>query len=142
MARRLYRQQVIDGVYQLDEGALLTDFCYVLPELGVGDWRGDIQGTAVQREMVPCVQYSLLYRLKTLLGIESLHALPALLCSDAARMRLVGVNAHQVRHGVCPRGAAHRQGPRTRELICPNALADNIVKLNVRDLEALFNNVI
>src|SRR6266511_5627216 len=44
--------------------------------------------------------------------------------------------------GVCQRGAAPRQGPRTTGPICPDALADNIVKLNVRDLEAWFNGVI
>ena len=142
VARRLYRKQVVDGVYQLDAGALLDDFFYFLQELGVVDWLGDVQGTAVQREMVPFVQYVLLYSLKTLFGIESMHALPALLFSDEALMRLVGFNAHQVRHGVCQRGAAHRQGPRTTGPICPEALADNIVKLNLRDLEALFNGVI
>jgi Transposase DDE domain len=142
VARRLYRKQVVDGVYQLDAGALLDDFFYFLQELGVGDWLGEVQGTAVQREMVPFVQYVLLYSLKTLFGIESMHALPALLFSDEALMRLVGFNAHQVRHGVCQRGAARRQGPRITGPICPEALADNIVKLNLRDLEALFNRVI
>jgi hypothetical protein len=142
VARRLYRKQVIDGVYRLDEGALLDDFFYFLQQLGVVDWLGDVQGTAVQREMVPFVQYLLLYSLKTLFGIESMHALPALLFSDEALMRLVGFNAQQVRQGVCQRGAAKRQGPRTRGPICPDALADNIVKLNVRDLEAWFNGVI
>jgi hypothetical protein len=71
-----------------------------------------------------------------------MHALPALLLSDEARMRLVGFNARQVRHGVCQRGAAPRQGPRTTGPICPDALADNIVKLNLRELEALCNGVI
>ena len=142
VARRLYRKQVVDGVYQLDAGALLDDFFYFLQELGVDDWLSEVRGTAVQREMVPFVQYVLLYSLKTLFGIESMHALPALLFSDEALMRLVGFNAHQVRHGVCQRGAVHRQGPRTTGPICPEALADNIVKLNLRDLEALFNRVI
>jgi hypothetical protein len=142
VARRLYRKQVVDGVYQLDEGALLDDFCYCLQELGVGDWLGDVQGTAVRREMVPVVQYVLLYRRKTLLGIESMPALPALLFSDEALMRLVGFKAQQGRHGVCQRGAAPRQGPRPTGPICPDALADNIVKLNGRALEALFNSVI
>jgi hypothetical protein len=142
VARRLYRKQVVDGIYRLDEGALLDDFFYFLHELGVVDWLDDVQGTAVQREMVPFVQYILLYSLKTLFGIESMHALPALLFSDEALMRLVGFNAQQVRHGVCQRGAARRQGPRTSGPICPDALADNIVKLNVRDLEALFNAAI
>ncbi len=142
VARRLYRKQVVDGVYQLDEGALLDDFFYFLQELGVGDWFSDVQGTGIQREMVPVVQYLLLYSLKTLFGIESMNALPALLFSDEALMRLVGFNAQQVRQGVCQRGAARRQGPRTTGPICPDALADNVVKLNLRDLETLFNSVI
>jgi hypothetical protein len=142
VARRLYRKQEVDGVYQLDEGALLDDFFGFLQQLGVVDLLGDVQGTAVQRKMVPFVQYLLLYGLKTLLGIEGMHALPALLFSDEALMRLVGFNAHQARHGVCQRGAAHRQGPRTTGPICPDALADNIVKLNLRELEALFNGII
>jgi hypothetical protein len=114
VARRLYRKQVVDGVYQLAEGALLDDCLYFLHELGVVDWLNDVQGTAVQREVVPFVQYVLLYSLKTWFGIESMHALPALLFSDEALMRLVGFKAYQVRHGVCQRGAAHRQGPSAR----------------------------
>jgi hypothetical protein len=142
IARRLYRKQAVDGVYRLDEGALLDDFFYFLDELGVLDLLNDIQGTTVQREMVPVVQYILLYSLKTLFGIESMNALPALLFSDEALMRLVGFNAQQVRHGVCPRGAAQRHGPRTTGPICPDALADTIVHLNMRHLVALFNGVI
>jgi DDE family transposase len=142
VARRLYRKQVVDSVYRLDEGALLDDFFDFLPELGVVDLLADAQGTAVQREMVPCVPYLLLYRVKTLCGIESMKAVPALLFSDEALMRLVGFKAHQVRSGVCQRGAAHRQGPRLTGPICADALADNIVTLNVRDLEAWFNGCI
>jgi hypothetical protein len=142
VARRLYRKQVVDGVYRLDEGALLDDFFHFMQELGVVDWLNDVQGTAVQRVMVPGMQYILLYGLKTLYGVESMNALPALLFSDEALMRLVGFNAHQVRHGVCQRGAAKRQQPRTEGPICPEPLANNIVKLNLRDLEALFNGVI
>jgi hypothetical protein len=142
VARRLYRKQVVDGVYRLDEGALLDDFFHFLHELGVVDLLNDIQGTAIQRVMVPCVQYILLYGLKTLYGVESMNALPALLFSDEALMRLVGFNAHQVHQGVCQRGAAKRQGPRTAGPICPDTLAENIVKLNLRDVEALFNRVI
>ena len=64
VARRLYRKQVVDGVYRLDEGALLDDFLYCLQQLGVVDLWGHVQGTAVQRELVPCVPYLLLYSLK------------------------------------------------------------------------------
>lgn len=139
VARRLYRKQVVDGVYRLDEGALLDDFFHFMRELGGVDLMERVQGTAIQREMVPVVQYLLLYGLKTLFGIESMNALPALLFSDEALMRLVGFNAQQVRHGVCQRGAAKRQGPRTEGPICPDALAKHLVQLNLRDLEAWFN---
>jgi Transposase DDE domain len=142
VARRLYRKQVVDGVYRLDEGALLDDFFYFLQELGVVNLLDNVQGTAVQREMVPVVQYVLLYSLKTLFGVDSMNALPPLLFSDEALMRLVGFNAQQVRQGVCQRGAAKRQGPRTAGPICPDTLAEHIVQLNVRDLEVLFNGVI
>ena len=57
-------------------------------------------------------------------------------------MRVVGVNAHQVRHGVCQRGAAKRQGPRTTGPICPEALAHTVVQRDVRAWERLCNGVI
>ncbi|MGH8071942.1 MAG: transposase [Candidatus Entotheonellia bacterium] len=142
VARRLYRKQVVDGVYRLDEGALLDDFFHCLRQLGVLDLMDGVQGKALQREMVPVVQYLVLYGLKTLFGIESMNALPALLFSDEALMQLVGFNAQQVRHGVCQRGAAKRQQPRTEGPICPDTLANNIVQLNLRDLAAWFNGTI
>src|SRR5918992_5045507 len=76
VARRLYRKQVVDGIYQLDEGALLDDFFYFLRELGVVDWLSDVRSTAIQREMVAVVQYVLLYRLKTVFGVDRMNALP------------------------------------------------------------------
>jgi hypothetical protein len=142
IARRLYRKQVVDGVYRLAEGALLDDFFHFLQELGVMAMLQEVHGTGIERVMVPFVQYLLLYGLKTLFGIESLNALPALVFSDEALMQLVGFNAQQVRYGVCQRGAAKRQGERAPGPICPDTLAENIVKLNLRDLEVVFNGAI
>jgi hypothetical protein len=85
-----YRRQVVDGVYQLDVGAVLDGFSHFLQALGVMHLAKDIQGAAIQRVMVPIVQYVLLYGLKTLSGIESINALPAMLFSDEAVMRLLG----------------------------------------------------
>ncbi len=39
--------------------------------MGVVDLRGEVQGTAVQRQLVPYMRYLLRYSLKTLLGVES-----------------------------------------------------------------------
>ena len=142
VARRLYRKQVVDEVYRLDAGAVLDDFFHFLQEMGVVPLLQRVQAKGSQRAMLPFVQYVLVYGLKTLFGIESMNALPALLVSDEALMRLVGFNARQVHEGVCQRGAAKRVGPRTEGPICPETLANNIVKFNVRDLEGLFNGVI
>lgn len=142
VARRLYRKELVDGVYPLDAGAVLDEFFHFLRDLGIVELLEDVRGKGSQRELVPMVQYVLLYGLKSLFGIASMNALPELLFSDEASMRLVGFNAHQVRHGVCQRGAAKRRGPRTAGPICPEALANNLVKLDVRMLERLFNGVI
>jgi hypothetical protein len=142
IARRLYRKQVVDGVYRLDEGALLDDFFPFLQAIEVMALLEQVHGTAIQREMLPFVQYLLLYGLKTLFGIKSMNALPGLLFSDEALMQLVGFNAQQVRQGVCQRGRTKRQGERTPGPICPDTLANNVVQCNLRDLEALFNGAI
>jgi hypothetical protein len=41
--------------------------------------------------------------------------------------------------GFASGGAAKRQGPRPEGAICPETLANNLVKLHLRDLAALFN---
>jgi len=110
--------------------------------MGVMALLAEVHGTAIQREMIPYVQDVLLDGLKTLFGIERMNALPALLCSDEALMQLVGFNAQHVRQGVCQRGAATRQGERTPGPISPETLANNIVQLNLRDLEGVFNGAI
>src|SRR2546430_13824538 len=142
IARRLYRKQLVDGVYRLDEGALLDDFFHFLQAIEVMALLEQVDGTAIPREMLPVIQSLLLYGLKTLFGIESMNALPPLLFSDEALMQLVGFNAQQVRQGICQRGATKRQGERTPGPICPDTLAKNIVKWNLRDLETVFNGSI
>jgi Transposase DDE domain len=142
VARRLYRKQVVDGVYRLDEGALLDDFFHFLQAIGVMGLLEEAHGAAIHRQMVPFVQYVLLYSVKTLFGIESINALPSLLFSDEALMQLVGFNAQQVRDGVCQRGATKRQAEREPGPICPDTLANNIVKWHLRDLEEVFNGTI
>jgi len=57
VARRLYRKGVVDGVYRLAEGALLDDFFQCLRELGLLAVMEGVQAAALQREMVPVVQY-------------------------------------------------------------------------------------
>ena len=62
VARRLYRKQLVDGVYPLDAGALLDEFFHFLRELGIADLLEGVRGTGIKREMVPMVQYVLASR--------------------------------------------------------------------------------
>ena len=50
----------------------------MLHEQGIVDGLSDFEDTASQRKMVPLVPYVPLYSLKTLSGIERMHALPLL----------------------------------------------------------------
>ena len=93
IARRLYRTQVVDGVYRLDEGAVLDDVLPCLPSLGVMALLEHASGAGIHRAMVPFVPYVLLDGLKTRFGLERIHALPNWLVSDEALMPLGGCNA-------------------------------------------------
>jgi hypothetical protein len=142
VARRLYRKQEVDGVYRLDEGALLDDFVRFLQAIGVMTLLEEAHGATIRRQMVPCIQDVLLYGVKTLFGIERINALPSLLFSDEALMQLVGFNAQQVRQGICQRGATMRQGERLPGPMGPDTMAKHIVKWHLRDLERVFNGTI
>jgi hypothetical protein len=82
------------------------------------------------------------YRLKTLLLIESMHALPSCLCRDGEPMPWVGFKAQQVRHGVRPRGVPTWQDAPEAGPIGPDTPAQNIVTWHVRDLESVWNGAI
>jgi hypothetical protein len=71
-----------------------------------------------------------------------MNGLPSMLCSDEALRPLVGFRAHPLRHGVCQGGTATQQSERTPGLIGLDTLAHNMVKRNVRDLEAVFTGAI
>ena len=123
VARRLYRTQVVDGVDRLDAGAGLETFCHCLQALGVLDWLAHVPGQGMKRAMGSCVQDRRRYGLKTWCGLEGMQARPAVRCSAAALMRLVGLKAHHVRPGACQRGVATRQRPHTAGPRCPDTLA-------------------
>ena len=142
IARRLWKKQPVDAIYSLEEGAILDEFVHFLDEVGVlSRWQA-LQGEDIQREMVDFFQYVMLYGMKTLLGIEAMNALPDLLFSDEAAMRLAGFNAMQIRQGICQRSHEKRQGAKPPGPLCLDTLADNIVKLSLTAMEAFLNGVV
>ncbi len=142
LARRLWKKQGVDAIYSLEEGAILDAFVHFLDEVGVLSLWQQLRGEGIQREMVDFFQYVLLYGMKTLFGIEAMNALPELLFSDEAAMRLAGFNAVQIREGVCRRSHEKRQGAKAPGPLCPDTLANNLVKLSGGAMEAFLNGSI
>ncbi len=97
VARRLYCKQRLAGMYRLDEGVLLEDFCHFLDRARGLRILSELYGKAIQCEMCPYMQFILHYGLKTLFGIERIKVLPALLSSDEALRLVVGFNAQHAR---------------------------------------------
>jgi Transposase DDE domain len=142
LARRLWKKQAVEAISSLEEGAILDEFVHFLDEVGVLPRWQALQGDGIKREMVDFFQYVMLYGMKTLFGIEAMNALPALLFSDEAAMRLAGFNAVQLRDGICQRSHEKRQGAKAPGPLCPDTLADNIVKLSLEAMAAFLNGVV
>jgi hypothetical protein len=141
VARRVDHQPVVAGGDQVAAGAWLAAGCAGWQAWGVGAGRGDLQGTAGQRAMVPSVPAVLRSRLQTRLGLARRPARPAWCCRAAARRRLGGCHAQPGRHGVCQRGAAQRPGPRPTGPRCPEAWAAPRVTWHRHALEAVLPHV-
>jgi hypothetical protein len=142
VARQLWKKRSVDAIYNLEDGGILDEFFHFLDEIEVLTlWQG-LQGEGMEREMVAFFQYVMLYGMKTLYGIEAMDALPALLFSDEAAMRLAGFNATQVRQGICRRSHEKRKGDKAPGPICPDTLANNIVKLATETMEKFLNGTV
>lgn len=137
IARRLSRQHLVDGVSRGDDGALLDDFVHSLQAMTALPLWAQVDGTAIPRERLPVIQPRWLDGRQPRLGLDRMTARPPLLLSAAALMPRVGCKARQVRPGLCPRGAALRQGERPLGPLCPDTLAKPLVTLKVRDSAAV-----
>jgi hypothetical protein len=80
--------------------------------------------------------------MQTLLGLAAMNALPTLLCSAEAAMRLAGGNAVQRRDGICPRRHEKRQGEKMPGPICPDTWAATLVTLSLAAMAAVLNGVV
>jgi len=133
----------IDAIYGLEEGAALDRFWGFISWLGVDKLLASIKGEGIKRVMVSMVQFVVLYLLKTVYGVPSVEALPALLfCSEAA-MRLAGFNGHQVSDGVSQRSQYKRKpGDKRIGPVSVDAIRENLGKIAPAELERVFNDTI
>ena len=142
VAHAIHEGEELDAIYGLDEVGLLDGFFHFLEEVGVLSLIEELEVPAIQRVLIPLVQFVLLYMLRVLFGITSMNALPALLFSNVAAMKLVGFNAHQIANGFTQRGDALRQDKPKQGPLSPQCLAQNVCKIPLWALEKFFNGTI
>lgn len=142
VAEAIHAGAELDAVYPLGEVGLLDEFFHFLENQGLLAEFATLPLPSVERVFLPVIQFVLLYLLKTVLGIESMNALPALLFSNVAAMTLIGFNAHQVAEGFTRRGDDKRKTRPKQGPLSPQCLAQNIGKFTAEQMEGLFNRVI
>lgn len=142
IAKAIHGGAELDAVYPLGEVGLLDAFYHFLESQGILAEFATLQLPSVERVFLPVIQFVLLYLLKTLLGIESMNALPALLFSNVAAMTLIGFNAQQVAEGFTRRGDDKRKERPKQGPLSPQCLAQNLGKFTPEQIEGLFNRVI
>src|SRR5881275_2754934 len=142
VGQALYAGEPIEEMHHLSDAGLLDEFFVFLKDLGMLEAFEQVSQSAVQRTLVPTVQFVLLYFLKVLLGAESMHELPRVLFSDLALMELVGFNAHQCESGLTKRGDASRTTKQKQGPLTAPCLADNICKITQEEMERLFNRMV
>jgi hypothetical protein len=142
VARAVHAGEELDAVYPLGEVGLLDEFFHFLDVSKALALLGNVELPLVKRAFLPVIQFVLLYLLKTLLGIESMNALPALLFSNVAAMTLIGFNAHQVTNGFTQRGDKNRTQRPKHGPLSPQCLAQNLSKFTTEQMEDLFNGAV
>lgn len=140
--RSLYINREIDFIYGLEETGLLDDFFHFLQTRDIWSKVDKLNSPEIKRAMVSLAQYVVLYMEKVIYGIKHMDSLEELLFSDQSAMRLVGFNAYQVKNGICRRGEPKRKNKERIGAIIPETLANNLVKIPIRQIENFFNNCI
>jgi len=138
VAGRLLGGEDPDGVYGISASTVTDRFFCWLDEVGVLGELASMHGVGVKRQVIPFETWVMLYFLRCLARCPSQNALPDTLFSDIGLMKRLGFNAHQIEHGITKRSADRRGGARRSLPLDPEALSNNIVKLRLDDVRAVF----
>lgn len=143
VARQIYEGGEIDSMHALGSTTLVDELFYFINEtLGLlGKWE-KICPSSIKRVMVPFIHFIMIYLIKIVYGICYMEPIADLIFTNQALMKLVGFNATQIKDGVCKRGDCKRKHKEKTGPICVDALSNNLVKLSVKTVEALFNQAI
>lgn len=138
----LEKGEPVDHIQGLNEAGLLDPFFDFLEKAGIFDCIKKVSALSYRRVMIPIVLLLLTYMTKILIGIPSMNALPDVLFSNVAIMRLLGFNAYLLENGLCRRGEKRRKDGCQPKPFSPQMLANFVERLMPEEVEAFFNNVI
>lgn len=140
----LFRRREMDSVFTLDEATLFDFFFHYLREIQVFPLLEAITPKGRQRELVPFIQFIMVFLMKTIGSIPKMETVDELLLTDELLMGICGFNAYQVRNGSCQRGVELRTSPapEIRGAICVDTLANQVVKIPPRTIENFFNRCV
>jgi Transposase DDE domain len=141
VADHLFRDKAMDAVYTLDEATLFDLFFHFLREIGAFELIESLKPVEQKRQGLPFLQFVLVFLMKTIASIPKMDPVHDLLLTDELLMGVCGFNGYQVRNGSCERGVKLRKtpAPQIRGAICVDTLANQIVKISPRAMEAFFN---
>lgn len=144
VADYLFHEKGMDSVFTLDEATLFDFFFHYLREIHVFPLLEDIHPRGQKRELIPFIQFILVFLMKTIGSIRGMEPVHDLLLTDELLMGICGFNAYQVEKGSCERGIGLRTtpAPQVRGAICVDALAGKIVMITPSTLENFFNRCV
>jgi hypothetical protein len=144
VADHLFRRREMDSVFTLDEATLFDFFFQYLREIQVFPLLQGITPRDQQRELIPFIQFILVFLMKIIGSIPKMEPVHDLLLTDELLMGICGFNGYQVRNGSCARGTKLRTtpAPPIRGAICVDTLANQVVKISPRTMENFFNRCI
>ena len=143
VAAAVAAREEIDIVHNLDQAGLLDAFMAYLREIGFLAFLESFTPSLRERFMIPSCFVLLTYMVKTLLGIDAVYAMPALLFTDPAMMRVIGFNARWIEEGLCRRSHEKRgEDKEPPKPFCAQMVANFLADLTIQESAAFFNRAI
>jgi len=143
VAQALHASRAMDRVHALNEAAFFDEFFEYIRDIGAWPLLEDLDAQTRMRVTYPFIQFVLFTIMRSVAGVQSMLATHDVLLTDEALMATIGFNAVQVREGSTQRGSSRRTRPvEIRGPFSFETIADNIVKIGLVKLAAMFNGAI
>ncbi len=136
----------IDQIFGLDEAGVFDYLLNFMDEYDITAILNEVkpEKKAIKRQSLNYFQFILLYIMKTVIGIDGMNSCEELLFTNYFAMRMAHFNARQIEKGFSRRGVhkGKRGVGEIRGVINNDTLANNIEKVDIKDLTFAYNKII